>query len=74
MVDIEEAIDAARASVIERGMLKPAASRVLQRGSPYPHPPPGGQGEKDKGPRKGPSCRRNAGYSVSMKLRSTGRE
>lgn len=32
MVDVEEAIDAARASVIEPGVLEPAASRVLQRG------------------------------------------
>lgn len=32
MVDVEEAIDAARASVIEGGVLEPAASRVLQRG------------------------------------------
>ncbi|WP_245288477.1 MULTISPECIES: hypothetical protein [unclassified Bradyrhizobium] len=32
IVDIEEAIDAARASVIEPGVLEPAASRVLQRG------------------------------------------
>ncbi|WP_247437374.1 hypothetical protein [Bradyrhizobium sp. 139] len=32
MVDVEEAIDAARASAIEGGVLEPAASRVLQRG------------------------------------------
>lgn len=32
MVDVEEAIDAARASVIEPDVLEPAASRVLQRG------------------------------------------
>ncbi|MGY4327554.1 hypothetical protein ACVWWG_001971 [Bradyrhizobium sp. LB7.2] len=32
MVDVEEAIDAARAFVIKPGVLEPAASRVLQRG------------------------------------------
>ncbi|MCS3764742.1 hypothetical protein GGE24_005562 [Bradyrhizobium centrosematis] len=32
MVDVEEAVDAARASVLDGGVLEPAASRAFQRG------------------------------------------
>ncbi|MGR4932521.1 hypothetical protein ACIPUD_37850 [Bradyrhizobium sp. CAR08] len=31
MVDVEQALDAARGSVIDGGMVEPAASRVFQR-------------------------------------------